>query len=207
MTQSLSQQNIEQKLDEWAIINPLIKDALHQYGYPHYKAVEKGIASLARTIIGQQLHTKVADQIWQRVSECLGEVSADAFLSVDEEDLRQCGLSPAKINYLKDLAKRSATDLDLSLLPQNDGEAIDLLMSVHGIGRWTAENYLIFAERRSDIWPAADLGIRIAVGCFYKIPERPDVKKSRELGNDFCPYRSVMALFLWHQYTNKNYFE
>lgn len=205
MKQSLCQQNIEQKLDEWAAENRLIQQGLRQFGYPIYKPVKRGVASLARVIVGQQLHTKVADGIWRKLIGSLEEINADSLLSIDSEALRQCGLSLSKISYLKDLAKRSVSGLDLLALPKNDDEAIDLLMSVHGIGRWTAENYLIFAEGRADIWPAADLGIRIATGYLYQLSDRPDMKETRSLGNRFHPYRSVIALFLWHQYQNKNF--
>lgn len=205
MKQSLCQQNIEQKLDQWAAENPLMQQGLRQFGYPLYQAVERGVSSLARVIVGQQLHTKVADGIWQKLVCSIGDITADRLLSVDGAILRQCGLSPSKIAYLKDLAMRSVSGLDLFALPEGDDDAVDLLMSVHGIGRWTAENYLIFAEGRLDIWPAADLGIRIATGYLYQLPNRPDMKETRGLGDIFCPYRSIMALFLWHQYRNKNF--
>lgn len=205
MKQSLCQQNIEQKLDQWAAENHLIQQGLRQFGYPLYQAVERGVSSLARVIVGQQLHTKVADGIWQKLVCSIGDITADRLLSVDEASLRQCGLSPSKIAYLKDLAMRSVSGLDLFALPERDDDAVDLLMSVHGIGRWTAENYLIFAEGRLDIWPAADLGIRIATGYLYQLSHRLDMKETRGLGDIFRPYRSIMALFLWHQYRNKNF--
>lgn len=148
---------------------------------------------------------QVADGIWQKLVCSIGDITADRLLSVDEASLRQCGLSPSKIAYLKDLAMRSVSGLDLFALPEGDDDAVDLLMSVHGIGRWTAENYLIFAEGRLDIWPAADLGIRIATGYLYQLSHRPDMKETRGLGDIFRPYRSIMALFLWHQYRNKNF--
>ncbi|AEI37726.1 MAG: DNA-3-methyladenine glycosylase [Zymomonas mobilis subsp. pomaceae] len=204
-SQLKNHQTIRQKLDEWSALYPLLSQWILESGYPHYCPISPDIASLSRIIIGQQLHTKVAETLWQRISQYLGIVDATSLLLAESEDLRKCGLSLSKIAYLKDLGRYvSEGIIDLTKLPKNDEEALRLLMQIHGIGRWSAENYLIFAEGRLNIWPAADLAIRIEVGRFHELDYRAKPSETVALGNNFRPFRSILALFLWHHYRWRN---
>src|SRR5690606_28203919 len=94
-------------------------------------------------------------------------------------------------------------ELDLHNLPKDDEEAIAALVTIKGIGRWSAEIYLLFAEARHDIWPAGDLAIQIAVGRILGLPERPSERETRALAEVWRPHRSAMALMAWHHYNTK----
>ena len=91
---------------------------------------------------------------------------------------------------------------DLASLPADDEEAIAELVRIKGIGRWSAEIYLLFAEGRPDIWPAGDLAVQEAVGRMLTLPARPSEKETREIGARWQPHRGAMAIFTWHAYTN-----
>ena len=91
-------------------------------------------------------------------------------------------------------------ELDLANLPKDDEEAIELLTRVKGIGRWSAEIYLLFAEGRPDIWPAGDLAVQIDVGRVMGLTERPSEKQVREIAEKWRPHRGAAAVFAWHHY-------
>jgi DNA-3-methyladenine glycosylase II len=118
-----------------------------------------------------------------------------------EELLRSAGLSRQKIAYAKSLAEEVASGLlDLDRLPEDDEEAIAALVRIKGIGRWSAEIYLLFAEGRGDIWPAGDLAVQIEVGRLLGLPERPGEKATRSLAEPWRPHRGAAAIFAWHHY-------
>jgi DNA-3-methyladenine glycosylase II len=94
-------------------------------------------------------------------------------------------------------------ELDLDALPADDEEAIAQLVRIKGIGRWSAEIYLLFAEGRADIWPAGDLAVQISLGRILGLEERPSEKLTRELAEPWRPHRSAMAIMTWHHYNTK----
>jgi len=117
--------------------------------------------------------------------------------------LRAAGLSRQKASYARSLAEEvSSGRLDLNALPRDDEEAIIALTQVKGIGRWSAEIYLLFAEGRPDIWPAGDLAVQVALGRLKGLAERPNEKLTRALAEDWRPHRGAAAIFLWHHYGN-----
>jgi DNA-3-methyladenine glycosylase II len=118
-----------------------------------------------------------------------------------DEQLREAGLSRQKASYARSLADEVTTGrLDLDNLPADDEEAVAALVRIKGIGRWSAEVYLLFAEGRPDIWPAGDLAVQIEIGRILGHAERPSEKLTREVADAWRPHRGAAAIFAWHHY-------
>jgi DNA-3-methyladenine glycosylase II len=134
-----------------------------------------------------------------RLEALLGQVTPERILAVEPEQLRAVGLSGQKTRYLIDLAERTALgSLDLAALPDLDDDiVIAQLTAVKGIGRWTAEIYLMFALGRPDVLPADDLGLRYAAQQFYALPAPPPPAELRRMGELWRPHRSVASWYLW----------
>ena len=156
--------------------------------------------SLARSITFQQLSGKAAGTIYGRFEAAVGGVpTPDAVLSTPLEDLRGAGLSAAKAASITDLAEKvvdGTLPLD-DVQKLSDEDLIDRLVIVRGIGRWTAEMFLIFQLRRLDVWPIDDLGVRKGYGMAWGLPVMPKPKQLAELGEPLRPYRSVAAWYCW----------
>ena len=129
------------------------------------------------------------------------EADLERIARASDEELRAAGMSRQKSGYLRSLADEVTSGrLDFDQLPEDDEEAIAKLVQVKGIGRWSAEIYLLFAEGRSDIWPAGDLAVQIEVGRILGHDSRPSEKLTRELAEPWRPYRGAAAIFTWHHY-------
>lgn len=191
-------------LDDLASRDARIAQALARVGYPAPRIRDRGFATLLRTIIGQQVSVAAAAAIWGRLEQRLGTPLLPGTLAaLDDDTLRSCGLSRQKALYARSLAEHIETgQLDLADLPFDDEEAIGRLSAVHGIGRWSAEIYLMFAEGRPDVWPAGDLAVREGLGRILDLPARPTEGAVRRLGDAWRPHRSALALFTWHFYAN-----
>ena len=155
--------------------------------------------SLARSIVGQQISVLAAESVWRKLGERLGEVSPDALAGEDEDSLRACGLSRPKARYLLSLAGHfRAGSLDLAEWPELDDEdVIERLCRVEGIGRWTAEMFLIFHLTRPDVLPVADLGLQRAIGRHYGGGAKPTAADMRAIAEPWRPWRSVAVWYLW----------
>ena len=193
---------LRQGLDALAKIEPGIARTLSVVGYPEPRLRERGYTTLLRTIVGQQVSVHAAAAVWRRLEEKLGEgCPHETLLGTDFDDLRACGLSRQKQGYARSLAELvQSSEIDFHNLPDDDEEAITLLTRVKGIGRWSAEIYLLFAEGRPDIWPAGDLAVQEAVKRILGLAERPSEKETRALGEKWRPYRGSAAIFAWHSY-------
>ena len=145
-----------------------------------------------------------AGAVWRKLEAELGEGCApDVLLARDYDALRACGLSRQKQGYARSLAEMVVTGaLDLHALPADDEDAIAQLVRIKGIGRWSAEIYLLFAEGRGDIWPAGDLAVQEAVGRMLELAERPSEKATRALADAWRPHRGAAAIMAWHHYNN-----
>jgi DNA-3-methyladenine glycosylase II len=200
----LSAKQIKTAIDAIAAIEPGMARALKVAGYPEPRIRERSYATLLRTIIGQQVSVKAAQSIWNKLESNLGDLSdPQTVLKAKEGTLRANGLSQQKQGYALSLAQLVFDgDLDLLNLPADDEEAIALLTKVKGIGRWSAEIYLLFAEGRSDIWPAGDLAVQIALGKILGLADRPTEKQTRELAEPWRPHRGAAAILTWHCYNN-----
>jgi DNA-3-methyladenine glycosylase II len=200
----LTKEQLQSALDALAIREPAIAASLTRIGYPEPRIREPGYETLLRTIVGQQVSVAAAASIWRKLEAAVGkDIAPDALLNAPDESLRAAGLSRQKASYARSLAEEvSAGRLNLDGLPQDDEEAIHALTQVKGIGRWSAEIYLLFAEGRPDIWPAGDLAVQAALGRLKGLAERPSEKLTRTLAEDWRPHRGAAAIFLWHHYGN-----
>ncbi len=157
--------------------------------------------ALVRTIVGQQLSTKAARSIYNRLAGLFGgrPPTPEEILAADEEALRAAGLSRPKVSYLRDLARHvidGGLDLDaLHDLP--DDEIIRRITGVKGLGQWSADMFLIFHLARPDVLPVGDLGIRRAVERAYGLPDLPDADTLHAVAAPWRPERTLACLYLW----------
>jgi len=200
----LNQQQIIDGLTAVAKMEPKLAKAIEITGYPEPRIRERGYQTLLRTIVGQQVSVASAASVWNKLEAHLGAgCPAEAVIASEFDDLRACGLSRQKQGYARSLAELILSGgLPLDNLPEDDEEAIGYLTKVKGIGRWSAEIYLLFAEGRPDIWPAGDLAVQVGIGKILGHAERPDEKLTRELAEKWSPHRGSVAIFTWHSYNN-----
>ncbi|TYC86440.1 DNA-3-methyladenine glycosylase [Novosphingobium sp. BW1] len=201
---ALGAHQIEYGLDTLAGIEPGIARALKACGYPEPRPRPTGYATLLRTIVGQQVSVAAASSVWAKLESLLGpELPPEDLLAAEFDALRGCGLSRQKQGYARSLCELVvAGELDLANLPDDDEAAIAELVRIKGIGRWSAEIYLLFAEGRPDIWPAGDLAVQVGIGKILCLPERPSEKETRKLAENWRPHRGAAAIFTWHCYNN-----
>ena len=192
-------------LDAIARLEPGIAAAIDRIGYPQPRVRAPGYETLLRTIVGQQVSVAAAAAVWRKLEAELGQgCTPDALIARDHDALRACGLSRQKQGYARSLAEMVLSGaLDLNALPADDEEAIAQLIQIKGIGRWSAEIYLLFAEGRPDIWPAGDLAVQIEVGRILGLPERPSEKATRQLAEAWRPHRGAAAIMAWHHYNTE----
>lgn len=198
----LSQDQLNGGIDALAAIEPGFARALGHAGYPEPRIREPGYTTLLRTIVGQQVSVAAATSIWNKLEAAFGAgCPAEVMAAAEFDALRACGLSGQKQGYAKSLAQLVIDgELAFDALPADDEEAIALLTRVKGIGRWSAEIYLLFAEGRPDIWPAGDLAVQEAVGRILNHESRPSEKQVRALAEPWRPHRGAAAIFSWHCY-------
>ena len=198
----LSAAALQHGIDHVAALEPRVAAALAHAGYPAPRISARGATTLMRTIVGQQVSFKAADSIWAKFQGIVGDTSDMAHIAaLPVETLRSAGLSGQKASYIHSLAAHVASGaLNFDALPADDEEAIAALVAVKGIGRWSAEIYLLFAEGRLDIWPAGDLAVQIELGRILGLDARPTEKRTRELAEAWRPQRGALAVFLWHHY-------
>lgn len=189
-------------IDALCSLEPGLAQAIKRLGYPEPRVRATGYDTLLRTIVGQQVSTAAAASVWAKLEALLGEgCPPDALLSQDFDALRGCGLSRQKQGYARSLAELVVSGgIDLHNLPKDDEAAIAQLVQIKGIGRWSAEIYLLFAEGRPDIWPAGDLAVQIAIGELVGMEGRPDEKQLRARAEGWRPHRSAAAILAWHHY-------
>ena len=198
----LSAERLQSDLAALALVEPAFARALERVGHPAPRIRERGYATLLRTIVGQQVSVAAADSVWRKLAATVGDpTDPHAVAAASDEAMRAAGLSRQKTGYARSLADEVTSGrLDLEHLPEDDEEAIAALIRVKGIGRWSAEVYLLFAEGRPDIWPAGDLAVQIEVGRILGHETRPSEKATRTLAEPWRPYRGAAAIFTWHHY-------
>ena len=198
----IPREQLHAALDSLATIEPGIAAALAVTGYPDERLRAPGYATLLRTIVGQQVSVAAAASVWHKLEAVVGpECPPQDLLAQDFDALRSCGLSRQKQGYARSLAELVLSgDLPLDALPADDEDAITYLTKVKGIGRWSAEIYLLFAEGRTDIWPAGDLAVQEGVGRLLKLETRPSEKDIRLIAERWRPHRGAAAIFTWHIY-------
>ncbi len=200
----LSADAIREGLDHAATTEPTFARAIELAGYPEARIRPTGYRTLLRTIVGQQVSVAAAASVWNKLEALLGEaMPPELLLEADFDALRGCGLSRQKQGYARSLSELVVSgELKLDDLPADDEEAIAELVRIKGIGRWSAEIYLLFAEGRPDIWPAGDLAVQAGLGKLLGHEVRPDEKAVRALAEPWRPHRGAVAIFTWHCYNN-----
>ncbi len=198
----ISAEDLRRSVDAVAAIEPGFAGVIGRIGYPAPRIRVPGYETLLRTIVGQQVSVKAAQSVWNKLDGLVGGAADPAnMVKASDEMLRGAGLSRQKAGYARSLAGEVTSGaLNLSSLPADDEDAIAALTRVKGIGRWSAEIYLLFAEGRRDVWPAGDLAIQIAVGQILGHAERPSEKAIRTLAEAWRPHRGAVALLAWHHY-------
>ncbi len=200
----LSAEQLRAGIDAAAQIEPAFARTVAAVGYPEARIRPVGYETLLRTIVGQQVSVAAAASVWRKLEAELGEsVDPAELLARDFDALRACGLSRQKQGYARSLCELVVTGaLDLSQLPGDDETAIAELTQIKGIGRWSAEIYLLFAEGRPDIWPAGDLAVQAGLHRILDLPQRPSEKETRALAERWRPHRGAVAILTWHAYNN-----
>ena len=196
----IAAEDLRISLDELAAREPRIAAALASAGYPEPRISDPGYQTLLRAIVGQQVSVKAAASMWSKLVALVGDPpDPRALIAASDETLRAAGLSRQKASYARSLAEEVVSGrLDFANLPADDEQAIAELVRVKGIGRWTAEVYLLFAEGRTDIWPAGDLAVQIETGRIMGLEAKPTEKRVRELAEAWRPHRGAFAIFTWH---------
>ncbi|MBV8119934.1 MAG: DNA-3-methyladenine glycosylase 2 family protein [Alphaproteobacteria bacterium] len=184
---------------------PVFAAILAQAGPPRFRRRRNGFATLLHIILEQQVSIDAAAAMHRRLSDTCRPLTPEGFLALDDATLRACGFSRQKMGYARNLAEKVATgSFDFGRLAEADDVAAETaLRSLKGIGRWSAEVYLIFALGRADVWPAADLGLQVAVGEQLPLAARPNELELRILGEAWRPWRTVAACLFWQSYLHK----
>jgi len=190
-------------LDRLTALDPIFAECV-RVGGPVLRDFTRppGFAGLLRIIMEQQLSTQVALALWRRLEERVPAVTPESYLALDEATLKACGFSGRKIEYGRILAEAVASGrLDLDAVhAMPDEEAIAALVALKGIGRWSAEIYLMTSLGRPDVWPVDDLAIMLGVQRLKGWAERPTRAQLLEVAEPWRPHRSLAAKLVWHHY-------
>ena len=196
--------SIREHVEALAKREPAFAGVIAKHGVPEPRTSERGAQTLLRTIVGQQVSVAAARAMWAKLEAAFGSPpDLGKLLNATDEELRAAGMSRQKSGYIRSLAGLVLSgELDLENLPEDDEEAIALLTKIKGIGRWSAEIYLLFAEGRADVFPAGDLAVLIELGRLMGLPEKPSEKQLREMAEPWRPYRGAAAVLAWHSYNS-----
>ena len=196
--------SIRKAVEALAAREPAFAGVVEKFGVPEPRRSDRGAQTLLRTIVGQQVSVAAARSMWAKLEAAYGSPpELSTLLTATDEELRAAGISRQKAGYIRSLAQLVLSgQLDLEALPEDNEEAIALLTKIKGIGRWSAEIYLLFAEGRQDVFPAGDLAVLIEIGRLLGLPEKPSEKQLRELAEAWRPYRGAAAVLAWHSYNS-----
>ena len=196
--------SIRTAVEALAAREPAFAGVVEKFGIPEPRNSERGAQTLLRTIVGQQVSVAAARSMWAKLEAAFGSPPDLAkLLNATDEEMRAAGMSRLKAGYIRSLSELVLTgELDLDALPEDNEEAIALLTKIKGIGRWSAEIYLLFAEGRQDVFPAGDLAVLVEIGRLLGLPEKPSEKQLRELAEAWRPYRGAAAVLAWHSYNS-----
>jgi DNA-3-methyladenine glycosylase II len=196
--------SIRKHVEELATREPAFARVVEQHGIPGPRTSEPGAQTLLRTIVGQQVSVAAARSMWAKLEAAFGSPpDLHRLLAASDGELRAAGMSRQKSGYIRSLAALVISEeLDLDKLPKDDEEAIALLTKIKGIGRWSAEIYLLFAEGRADVFPAGDLAVLVELGRLMGLEGKPSEKRLREIAEDWRPYRGAAAILAWHSYNS-----
>ncbi len=197
-------ESLNESLTALTRLEPGFAAVIDRHGPPEPRSSPPGATTLLRTIVGQQVSVAAARSMWAKLEAAFGAPpDLEALIAASDEDLRAAGISRQKAGYVRSLAALvTSGELDLAELPADDEEAIALLTRIKGIGRWSAEIYLLFAEGRCDVWPAGDLAVQVSVGRLLGLADKPSEKQLREIAEAWRPHRGAAAILAWHGYNS-----
>ncbi len=189
-------------LDSTAAADPDVATGLALVGYPEPRLSDHGFETLLNIIISQQISRDAAGAIRARVEALYPRGDVGAFLDLGEDALRGAGLSRPKVAYAQGLATAiHSGQLDLRQIAEMpDAEAVVAITALKGFGRWSAEIYCMFALHRPDLFPGEDIALQEAMRRLKGLETRPSAKLARSIAEAWSPWRSAMAVFLWHYY-------
>lgn len=196
----VTQETLPEAVEALGQIDPDFARASTEIGLPPLRYRAPGFATLLRIIIAQQVSLASAQAIADRLTAACNPVVPENFLSLTDEDLRQIGLSRPKQRYGRALAEAIASgEMDLDRIATLDDEAaIAELIRAKGIGRWSAEVYLLFSLGRPNVFPADDIGLMTGAQLLKRLEVRPDRTALAEMAESWRPYRAIAARMLWH---------
>ncbi len=169
---------------------------ISKYGEEQLKLKSDEFLTLARAIVGQQISVKAADTIWKRLERTAkGNISSAEIRKLSTEELRKTGLSKQKTGYIRNIAESDVLGTDWN--EYSDEEVTDLLCTIKGIGKWTAEMFLIFHLARPDVLPLSDVGLMRAIEMNYNGGNAMSRERFDELGQEWTPWRTVATWYLW----------
>ena len=195
-------ESLRPALEALAACDADVARAYEVCGLPPVRGQEAGFSGLIRIMTSQQVSVHAARAILGRLLAEAGPLTPESFLALDEAAMKRIGFSRQKLRYGRALAEDildGRMDLD-SLAALDDEAAIAALCRIKGIGRWTAEIYLLFSLQRPDVWPVGDLAVCVAAQRLKGLADRPSQKEMLALGEPWRPHRSAAARFLWHFY-------
>jgi len=180
----------------------VFRPILERAGSPRFRRRRNGFATLLHIILEQQVSIDAAAAMHRRLAGLCEPLAPAPFLALDDATLRSCGFSRQKMDYARRLAAAVASgEFDfVRLAGADDAAALAALIGLKGIGRWSAEIYLIFALGRPDVWPAGDLGLQLGAAECMGLAERPSELALRAIGDAWQPWRSVAACLFWQSY-------
>lgn len=198
----MDQAKIKRHLNALAKLDPDLQRGLKIVRYPAPRIRVQGFETFLSTIVSQQISTEAAASIMRRVQALLPSMEAQEVLRLPAGALRTAGLSGRKVEYVEALARAiDENQFEISRLAEMEDQAvIEAITALRGFGVWSAEIYLMFSLQRSDIFPAGDLAIRVALQKLKQIDSKLSEKQAREMVISWAPYRSAGSLFLWHYY-------
>lgn len=189
-------------LDRLAARDPALARIEAAAGPLPWRRRSPGFSGLLQAIVGQQISNRAAAAIWRRLAAVPGALEPAGLLALSDEALRSAGLSRPKVAHARSLAAAFADGRldEAALAAMEDEAAIAAIAAVRGLGRWTAEVYLLFALERPDVFPAGDLALAAAAAALHGLPSRPGPAALREIAEPWRPYRALAARLLWHHW-------
>lgn len=199
----LNEATLAEGLKALSRIDRDVARALDEAGPPELRSREPGFEALLGAIVSQQISKAAAQTVWDRLAAAADPLGPETILGLSEDALRAAGLSRQKANYARGLAEAVVTGaIDLDGLTRLPDEAVaEQLVALKGIGRWSAEIYLLFALGRADAFPADDLALMIGAQRLKRLEDRPNRKALTEIAKAWRPWRGPAALLLWHYYS------
>ena len=189
-------ENWEVAAKELSRKDPVIMKIIKLYSGDKMQLKNNAFLTLVRSVVGQQISVKAADSVWKKLEElCRDSIEPNRIKSFSEDELRSAGLSRSKANYIQNIAKSDILEVNWDNL--DDEEAINLLCKIKGIGRWTAEMFLIFHLARPNILPLGDIGLIKAIELNYNNGEKMSKEELEAYGQKWSPWCTVATWYLW----------